>query len=92
MTSRRSARSGVREIKWDGYRVSVYVADGKATFRTRNGHDWTAHFPALKFAGVLTFVLYLLLGFEGRDCRIIKLFFANRENRWPTMKLRLKRP
>ena len=26
----------VHEIKWDGYRVSVYVADGSAMVRTRN--------------------------------------------------------
>ena len=31
----------------DGYRVSAYVTDGKATIRTRNGHDWTARFPAI---------------------------------------------
>ncbi len=37
----------VHEIKWDGYRVSAYVADGKATIRTRNGHDWTKRFPAI---------------------------------------------
>ena len=37
----------VHEIKWDGYRVSAYVADGRATIRTRNGHDWTARFPAI---------------------------------------------
>ena len=29
----------IHEIKWDGYRVSAYVADGKATIRTSNGHD-----------------------------------------------------
>ena len=29
----------VHEIKWDGYRVSAYVEDGKATIRSRNGHD-----------------------------------------------------
>ena len=37
----------VHEIKWDGYRVSAYVADGAATIRTRNGHDWTKRFPAI---------------------------------------------
>ena len=37
----------VHEIKWDGYRVSAYVADGVATIRTRNGHDWTKRFPAI---------------------------------------------
>ena len=40
----------VHEIKWDGYRVSAYVADGKAAVRTRNGHDWTARFPAIAAA------------------------------------------
>ncbi len=37
----------VHEIKWDGYRVSVYVEAGKVTIRTRNGHDWTKRFPAI---------------------------------------------
>ena len=40
----------VHEIKWDGYRVSAYVIGGKATIRTRNGHDWTARFPAIAAA------------------------------------------
>ena len=40
----------VHEIKWDGYRVSAYVADGTAVIRTRNGHDWTARFPAIAAA------------------------------------------
>lgn len=37
----------VHEIKWDGYRVYVSVADGTATIRIRNGHDRTARFPAI---------------------------------------------
>jgi len=37
----------VHEIKWDGYRVSAYVADGAVTIRTRGGHDWTKRFPAI---------------------------------------------
>jgi bifunctional non-homologous end joining protein LigD len=37
----------VHETKWDGNRVSAYVADGKAVIPTRNGHDWTARFPAI---------------------------------------------
>ena len=40
----------VHEIKWDGYRVSVYVEAGKVTIRTRNGHDWTRRFPAIALA------------------------------------------
>jgi bifunctional non-homologous end joining protein LigD len=40
----------IHEIKWDGYRISAYVADGKVTIRTRNGHDWTSRFPAIAAA------------------------------------------
>ena len=40
----------IHEIKWDGYRVSAYVEDGKATVRTRNGHDWTQRFPTIAAA------------------------------------------
>ena len=46
-TIRLSDAQWVHEIKWDGYRVSAYVAGGKATIRTRDGHDWTARFPAI---------------------------------------------
>ena len=38
------------KIKWDGYRVSAYVADGAVAIRSRNGHDWTARFPAIAVA------------------------------------------
>lgn len=40
----------VHEIKWDGYRVSVYVEAGAVIIRTRNGHDWTKRFPAIAAA------------------------------------------
>ena len=40
----------VHEIKWDGYRVSACVADGKATIRTRGGYDWTKRFPTIAAA------------------------------------------
>lgn len=40
----------VHEIKWDGYRVSAYLEDGRATVRTRRGHDWTTSFPAIAVA------------------------------------------
>ena len=43
----------LHEIKWDGYRVSAYVANGKVTIRTRNGHDWTARFPAISRAALV---------------------------------------
>lgn len=37
----------VHEIKFDGYRMQLRVADGKATLRTRKGLDWTAKFPEI---------------------------------------------
>ena len=40
----------IHEIKLDGYRVSAYVEDGKATIRTRNGQDWTRRFPTIAAA------------------------------------------
>ena len=39
--------SWVHEIKFDGYRMQLRVADGKATLRTRKGLDWTAKFPEI---------------------------------------------
>jgi len=39
------------EIKFDGYRVQMRVADGKAILRTRKGLDWTDKFKALAKAG-----------------------------------------
>ena len=37
----------IHEIKWDGYRVQVHLAGGKATVYTRGGHDWTRQFRPL---------------------------------------------
>ena len=37
----------VHEIKWDGYRVSAYIDNGRVTIRTRRGHDWTDRFPGI---------------------------------------------
>ena len=31
-------------VKWDGYRLCVVINYGKATVRTRRGHDWTYRF------------------------------------------------
>ena len=41
----------VHEIKFDGYRMQLRVADGKVTLRTRKGLDWTAKFQAIADAG-----------------------------------------
>ncbi|BDC48961.1 ATP-dependent DNA ligase [Bryobacterales bacterium F-183] len=37
----------VHEVKFDGYRLLVFVADGEVLLRTRNAKDWTARFPAI---------------------------------------------
>jgi bifunctional non-homologous end joining protein LigD len=37
----------VHEIKLDGYRMQLRVADGKAVMRTRKGLDWTPRFAAI---------------------------------------------
>jgi bifunctional non-homologous end joining protein LigD len=37
----------VHEIKFDGYRMQLRVADGKARLLTRKGLDWTQKFPTL---------------------------------------------
>jgi bifunctional non-homologous end joining protein LigD len=39
--------SWCHEIKFDGYRVQLRVADGVATVKTRKGLDWTAKFGAI---------------------------------------------
>ncbi|HEY6432378.1 MAG TPA: DNA ligase D [Acetobacteraceae bacterium] len=35
------------EIKFDGYRLLIFVHHGKPRILTRNGHDWTDRFPAV---------------------------------------------
>ena len=37
----------VHEIKLDGYRMQLRVADGEAVMRTRKGLDWTEDFSAI---------------------------------------------
>ena len=37
----------IAELKLDGYRLLVWIADGRARLVTRNGHDWTARMPVL---------------------------------------------
>jgi bifunctional non-homologous end joining protein LigD len=39
------------EIKFDGYRVQLRVADGEATVKTRKGLDWTDKFEAIAKEG-----------------------------------------
>jgi len=42
-----SAEGWCHEIKFDGYRVQLRVADGDATLKTRKGLDWTEKFQAV---------------------------------------------
>jgi len=37
----------VHEIKFDGYRMQLRIADGKVSLKTRKGLDWTAKFNAI---------------------------------------------
>ncbi|MBI4697207.1 MAG: DNA ligase D [Gammaproteobacteria bacterium] len=37
----------LHEIKFDGYRMQLRVADGEVRLSTRKGLDWTARFPAI---------------------------------------------
>ncbi|RFP61053.1 DNA ligase D [Cognatiluteimonas weifangensis] len=37
----------LHELKWDGYRLLVDVAGGRAKLRSRNGLDWTPDYPDL---------------------------------------------
>ena len=37
----------LHEMKFDGYRILARVQDGKARLVSRNGKDWTAHFPTV---------------------------------------------
>ncbi|MDY6946255.1 MAG: DNA ligase D [Pseudomonadota bacterium] len=38
------------EIKFDGYRLQLRIADGEVTLKTRKGLDWTAKFEAIAAA------------------------------------------
>jgi bifunctional non-homologous end joining protein LigD len=44
----------VHEIKYDGYRLVVFIDRGKVRLVTRKANDWTGRFPTLapKFAGL----------------------------------------
>ena len=42
----------VSEVKFDGYRLLVAVADGAVRLLTRNGHDWSDSMPAVHDAFV----------------------------------------
>jgi bifunctional non-homologous end joining protein LigD len=37
----------VHEIKFDGYRLQLHIADGKISCFTRRGYDWARRFPTI---------------------------------------------
>ncbi|WP_439923427.1 DNA ligase D [Nitrobacter sp. JJSN] len=45
-----SADGWVHEIKFDGYRIQMQIANGDVTLKTRKGLDWTDKFPAIASA------------------------------------------
>src|SRR5262245_27902010 len=48
LVERAPAQAGwAHEVKFDGYRLQLRVADGEARLRTRKGLDWTAKFRAI---------------------------------------------
>ncbi|MDQ0559067.1 bifunctional non-homologous end joining protein LigD [Rhizobium mesoamericanum] len=42
-----AGKDWLHEIKFDGYRIQVRVADGLATLKTRKGLDWTPKYPEI---------------------------------------------
>ncbi|MCR6502877.1 DNA ligase D [Shinella sp. CPCC 101442] len=42
----------LHEIKFDGYRIQMRVANGHVTLKTRKGLDWTAKYPEIAEAAV----------------------------------------
>ncbi|OJT95328.1 MAG: ATP-dependent DNA ligase [Rhizobium sp. 63-7] len=42
-----AGKNWLHEIKFDGYRVQLRVADGHVTLRTRKGLDWTSRFAEI---------------------------------------------
>lgn len=50
-TRREQAPEGkdwLHEIKWDGYRLSAALEDGRPRLKSRNSIDWTGRFPELE--------------------------------------------
>lgn len=42
-----AGKNWLHEIKFDGYRIQMRVADGAVTLKTRKGLDWTAKYPEI---------------------------------------------
>ena len=48
-----SGADWLHEIKYDGYRVQLHIADGRVTVRTRQGLDWTERFETIANAAAV---------------------------------------
>ncbi|RAS00301.1 DNA ligase D [Ensifer adhaerens] len=42
-----AGKNWLHEIKFDGYRIQMRVADGEVRLKTRKGLDWTAKYPEI---------------------------------------------
>ncbi|MCK8779294.1 DNA ligase D [Rhizobium sp. NTR19] len=42
-----SGKNWLHEIKFDGYRIQIRVADGEVTLKTRKNLDWTSRYPEI---------------------------------------------
>ena len=42
-----TGKDWLHEIKFDGYRIQMRIADGSVTLKTRKGLDWTARYPEI---------------------------------------------
>lgn len=42
-----AGKNWLHEIKFDGYRIQMRVADGEVMLKTRKGLDWTAKYPEI---------------------------------------------
>ncbi len=45
-----SGKDWLHEIKLDGYRIQLRIADGHVSLKTRKGLDWTGKYPAIAAA------------------------------------------
>ncbi|OWZ90793.1 DNA ligase D [Sinorhizobium sp. LM21] len=45
-----AGKNWLHEIKFDGYRIQMRVADGEVMLKTRKGLDWTAKYPEIASA------------------------------------------
>jgi bifunctional non-homologous end joining protein LigD len=62
----------IHEIKFDGYRVQLHIANEKVTVFTRNGIDWTRRFKKVAEDGLVAFDLLYLNGYDLRKLPLVE--------------------